>query len=75
MAKRNNTVSLTGHPNPHGGLEYGKNHPTTPKQYGQKFKVDDTYYRLSGKPTIPLPLGQVEDNSPPGLPKPKKVRK
>jgi len=65
-------VKLEGHPYPHGGLDYGKNHPTVPKQYGQQFKVDSTYYRLSGKPTLGLPMGSVESTSSNKLPKPAK---
>lgn len=80
MAKRKKPtkklgVALEGHPYPHGGLDYGKNHPSVPKQYGQKFKVDSTYYRLSGKPTLGLPLGNVEVTSPTKLPKPVKTRR
>ena len=80
MAKRKKTtkklgIALEGHPYPHGGLEYGKNHPSVPKQYGQQFKVDNTYYRLSGKPTLGLPIGSVEVTSSTKLPKPVKTRR
>lgn len=67
MATRKNSskksklnVALEGHPYPHGGLDYGKNHPSVPQMYTQQFKVDSTYYRLSGKPTLGLPIGSVE---------------
>lgn len=68
-------IALEGHPYPHGGLDYGKNHPSVPKQYGQQFKVDNTYYRLSGKPTLGLPLGSVEVTAPTKVPKAAKPRR
>ena len=70
---RSAKIVLEGHPYPHGGLDYGKNHPSVPKQYGQQFRVDSTYYRLSGKPTLGLPMGSVESTSSGKLPKPAKA--
>lgn len=83
MATRKNSskksklgVVLEGHPYPHGGLDYGKNHPNVPKMYTQQFKVDSTYYRLSGKPTLGLPMGTVEPAQVrSSKPKTKKTRK
>ena len=68
-------IALEGHPYPHGGLDYGKNHPSVPKEYGQQFRVDNTYYRLSGKPTLGLPLGSAENTGPVKVPKASKASK
>ena len=72
-------IALEGHPYPHGGLEYGKNHPSVPQMYTQQFRVDNTYYRLSGKPTLGLPMGSVEPAqvklAKPKIKKPKKRSK
>lgn len=68
---------LESHSNPIGSIDFGKNHFSTPKQYGMQFKVDNSYYRLSGKPTLGLPAGMIEPDPSDKIPKPvkKKVQK
>lgn len=66
---------LVGYTTPAGSIDFGKNHFNTPKQYGQKFKVDNTYYRLSGKPTLGLPLGTIEPDPSDKIPKPTKRKR
>jgi hypothetical protein len=63
-------IILEAHPQPIGSIDFGKNHFSTPKQYGQQFKVDNSYYRLSGKPTLGLPAGMIEPDPSDKLPKP-----
>jgi len=60
---------------PKGSIDFGKNHFNTPKQYGQKFKVDNSYYRLAGKPTLGLPIGSIETDPSDKIPKPTKRKK
>lgn len=68
-------IILEAHPKPQGNVDFGKAHFNTPKQYGMQFKVDNTYYRLSGKPTLGLPIGMIEDDPSDKVPKPVKKRK
>lgn len=60
---------------PLGSIDFGKHHFKTPKQYGQKFKVDNSYYRLAGKPTLGMPSGGVEPDPSDKIPKPAKRKK
>lgn len=60
---------------PAGAIEFGKNHFNTPKQFGQRFKVDNSYYRLAGKPTLGMPVGSIEPDPSDKIPKPAKRKK